>query len=164
MRLGGISRFVTWQARREGVGTAILKQILPPVKFLDAFTKDVISAGDGKGLKTLDSVPLIGKPLYWRMGPASEDIWDIRYKRQKKRLKKVQDRLERSKNKRKFRARNKEDLQALAAMRSFQSTLNKNRRQQNLLQAKESSPQIEKRLEALRENRKRIIKKFLGRM
>ncbi|NIP43268.1 MAG: hypothetical protein GWN61_15045, partial [candidate division Zixibacteria bacterium] len=106
----------------------------------------------------LDSVPLIGKPLFWRMGRGTlmkDDIWDIRYSREKKRLEKVGDRLERTENKRKFRVKNRADLNRLAVMRSFQGVLNKNRRQQNLLEAKEPTSAINEGLNRLRNSRKK---------
>jgi len=72
LRLFGISKFVTWKARTEGIGSALVKQILPPFKFIDSVTRDIVTAGDEKGLYTTKSVPLVGKLAYWHIGRGSE--------------------------------------------------------------------------------------------
>lgn len=68
LRLLGVSKFITWHARKEGVGSAIVKQIAPPFKAADAITKDIANAGDGKGLETTQSIPVVGKLYYWWFG------------------------------------------------------------------------------------------------
>ena len=68
LRLGGISKFITWKARTEGAASAMFRQILPPFKFIDSTTKDIWSAGDDKGLEAVGSVPFVGKLAYWHMG------------------------------------------------------------------------------------------------
>jgi len=68
LRLFGISKWVTWKAREEGVGSALLKQILPPMKVIDAVTKDITTAGDDKGLESVNSIPVGGKLYYWWFG------------------------------------------------------------------------------------------------
>jgi hypothetical protein len=71
-RLGGISKFVTWQARREGLRSAVVKQIAPPAKAADAILKDATEAGDGKGLETVQSIPIFGKFYYWWLGKGAD--------------------------------------------------------------------------------------------
>jgi hypothetical protein len=68
LRLLGISKFVTWKAREEGVGSAMVRQIAPPFKAIDSLTKDINSAGDEKGLEITQSIPLVGKLYYWWFG------------------------------------------------------------------------------------------------
>jgi hypothetical protein len=72
LRLFGVSKYITWQARMEGIGTAVAKQILPPFKFINAFYKDVKSLGDGKGFETIQSIPLVGKLYYWWFGKGAK--------------------------------------------------------------------------------------------
>jgi hypothetical protein len=74
LRLFGISKFVTWKAREEGVGSAAARQILPPVKLIDALTKDINNAWDGKGLETVGSIPIVGKLYYWWLGRGRDKI------------------------------------------------------------------------------------------
>jgi hypothetical protein len=71
-RLFGVGKFVTWQARTEGPRSAIVKQVAPPFKILDAVYKDVATAGDRKGLETTASIPLAGKLYYWWFGKGYE--------------------------------------------------------------------------------------------
>jgi hypothetical protein len=72
LRLFGISKFVTWKAREEGVGSALVRQIAPPFKAIDAISKDIASAGNEKGLETPASIPLVGKLYYWWFGKGAE--------------------------------------------------------------------------------------------
>jgi hypothetical protein len=74
LRLFGISKFVTWKAREEGVGSAAVRQISPPFKFIDSLSKDINSAGDEKGLETIGSIPVAGKLYYWWFGKGREKI------------------------------------------------------------------------------------------
>lgn len=71
-KLTGFGKFTIYKARQEGLWSAITKTALPPFKFLDALSKDIISAGDGKGLETIASIPFFGKILYWRYGKGFE--------------------------------------------------------------------------------------------
>jgi hypothetical protein len=74
LRLFGISKFVTWKAREEGVGSAMVRQIAPPFKLVDALSKDINKAGDEKGLESTASIPLIGKLYYWWFGKGKGKI------------------------------------------------------------------------------------------
>jgi len=68
LRLFGISKFVTWKARQEGVGSAMVRQIAPPFKAIDALTKDIATAGNEKGLQITQSIPIVGNLYYWWFG------------------------------------------------------------------------------------------------
>jgi len=77
-RLFGFSKWSIYEARSEGIGTAVMKTILPPAKSLDAAAKDVRSVykyyADGKEIKGFElpgSVPLAGKFYYWWFGKGS---------------------------------------------------------------------------------------------
>lgn len=167
LRLGGISRFVTWQARREGVGSAAAKQILPPFKLLDALTRDIYSFGDDKGFKSLDSVPLVGKLAYWRLGQGAEkkhDIWEIRYIKEKQRISKFEDRLEKAKDKKEFISENRDDFILSRRIKKFQSRLNRNKKLINKLESLKPSKKIHARIDLLKDRRSEMTRKFLGRM
>lgn len=72
-KLFGVSKYVTWQARTEGIGSAIVKQIAPPFKFLDALYRDVgnlftdLDALE-EGSEVVSSIPIAGKLYYWWFG------------------------------------------------------------------------------------------------
>jgi hypothetical protein len=162
LRLFGVSKFITWQARTEGAGTALAKQILPPFKFINAATKDFNSAGDGKGFETLSSVPIVGKLAYWHMGRGTSkrgDLWDRRLSKEKKRLNKIKDRVERNPEERSKYAK---DLAELKRINKFQSKLNDYRRRINRLKAREESKQIKLMIQNLEKRRTDLIKKYLG--
>jgi len=164
LRLMGVSKFVTWKARTEGVGSALTRQILFPVKFVDAAGKDIITAGDEKGLEVLGSVPLIGKLAYWHFGRGSlkrEDLWDRRFRKRKAKLNKTKDKLAISQNKSEFRVKYKEELSELRKINRLQGKLNKLRKRINRLKSKEETPANTKRILQLEKKRTETIKKFL---
>lgn len=167
LRLFGVSKFVTWQARREGVGTAIAKQILPPFKFIDAVTKDIISAGDDKGLRTPASIPLVGKFAYWHIGrgaDSKQDLWDIRWRKEKKRLNKIQERLNRSSSKEAFIASNKEDVVKSRRQGSIQGSLNRYRKRINKLKALDTTPSTRETIKDLEQRRTDIILMYFDKL
>jgi len=163
LRLFGVSKFVTWKARTEGVGSALTRQILPPFKFIDALTKDVVTAGDDKGLKTIESIPIVGKLAYWHLGRGSNnenELWDIRLNKEKARLNKVNDRLERSDNKSKFYLENRADIAERKRINKMQGKLNALRKKSNQLKKMKQTQEIEQRIEKLETARTEIIKKY----
>jgi hypothetical protein len=60
-KLFGLSKFTVYKMRDEGLGAGISKTIAPPFKIIDSLIKDISKAGDGKGLASVESVPLVGK-------------------------------------------------------------------------------------------------------
>ena len=158
-----MSKFVTWKARTEGIGSAISRQILPPFKFIDSITKDMISAGDGKGLEMLGSLPIIGKLMYWHMGRGKgkrKDLWDIRWSKKKKKLKALNERYEQSKNKFKFKQKHPE-WKDYGAMVQKQKEISRRTKRINALKSQEETKIIKKKIERLEKQRQESIKKFL---
>ena len=74
LRLFGVTKYTTVTARKEGVGTAITKTILPPqAGILNDIFKDIGKATSEEGLKinemrSMKYVPVVGKIYYWREG------------------------------------------------------------------------------------------------
>ncbi len=164
LRLGGISKFVTWKARTEGVGSAMAKQILPPFKFIDSITKDITHLGDNKGLETMSSVPLVGKLYSWHAGRGSKkrgDLWDRRWSSEKKDLTKINEGLKKSKNKFKFRRENIKKLNRYNRMKANQKKLNSLKKKINKLKSKKETKFIMKSIKRLEESRTKIITDFL---
>lgn len=100
LRLGGISKYITWQARTEGVGTALSRQVLPPFRFVDNLFRDTAAITgvedkyreftgrppkDFKGLRSVGSIPIVGKLYEWRFGIKSEAAKKSRKKQLRKR-------------------------------------------------------------------------------
>jgi uncharacterized protein (UPF0335 family) len=81
LKLFGFSKWTIYKARQEGIGSAALKTILPPMPLVDQLWKDIRTAGDKKGLEVVNSIPLVGKFYYWWLGrgsikkPLSDDIF-----------------------------------------------------------------------------------------
>jgi hypothetical protein len=163
LRLFGLSKYITWQARTEGVGTAMAKTVLPPFKFINAVYKDVASVGDDKGLETVQSIPIVGKLAYWHMGRGVSkrgDLWDNRLRKEKARLEKMNDRLERAENKSEFIRENRADFIARKRVNKMQGQLNKYRKNINNLKSREQTPEIIRRIETLEAARTNMIKRY----
>ena len=166
LRLFGVSKFVTWKARTEGVGSALARQILPPFKFVDSVGKDIIHAGDGKGLETLASVPILGKLAYWHIGRGTskrEDLWDRRLRKEKAKLNKVKDRFDKSKNKSQFSKDHRESLLKLRRLNRFQGVLNRYRKRINRLKSLGETRPRKKMIQQLEEKRTSLIRAYLSR-
>ncbi len=164
LRLFGVSKFVTWKARTEGVGSAIARQFLPPFKFIDSAGKDIITAGDEKGLEVIGSIPVLGKLAYWHLGRGTskrEDLWDRRLRKEKSKLNKVKSKLETSKNKPQFRQANRKALIRLNRANRLQGRLNEYKKRINRLKSLGENPTRKKAIQRLEQRRTGLIKAFL---
>lgn len=63
-----LSRYRKREIQKEGIGTGLVKQIVPPFQFVNALWKDITTAGDKKGLEITKSIPLVGKVFHSRFG------------------------------------------------------------------------------------------------
>lgn len=166
LRLAGVSKWVVWKARTEGIATASAKQILPPFKFLDALTKDVFSKNDGRGLETVSSIPFLGKMYYWHYGKGTgkrADLWDLRFKRQKDMLSWVEDEYEAAENKSAFKSEYREQIRRSKRIKAVQAEMNQYKRKINrLLKKEDSGENVAENIKRLRERRIQLIKRFLG--
>jgi len=69
-----LSTYDAANIQRDGLGRTILNKALPPSRWLDDISRDVLSAGDGKGLYSLRDIPIVGTELYNRVGRGKETI------------------------------------------------------------------------------------------
>jgi hypothetical protein len=73
-KLFGVNRYITWQARTEGIYSALTKQLLPPFSFVDNAGKDMYKMFTDpeqlreEGFESAQSIPLVGKLYYWWLG------------------------------------------------------------------------------------------------
>ena len=165
LRLFGVSKFVTWKARTEGVGSALIRQILFPVKFIDSLGKDVITAGDEKGLEMVRSVPVFGKLIYWHLGRGRskrEDLWNRRLRKRKAKLNEINDKLEKAKDKRAFRFKHIKELRELEQVNALQGKLNQKRKRINHLKSLKETTFRKKEIQRLEVERTNMIKEFLN--
>lgn len=78
LRLVGFSKFGIYKARQEGLPSAFLQSILPPTKFLNNLYKDIVSPPEeAKDLRSIQSIPLVGKLYYWWFGRGAEPKSDF---------------------------------------------------------------------------------------
>jgi SAM-dependent methyltransferase len=137
LRLFGVSKYVTWQARTDGAGTAAAKQILPPFKFLNAAYKDLLTTGDEKGLEMVGSIPVIGKLAYWHMGRGSynnKDYSEQKFSDKKRTLNSIKDKVEADP---KLRGKYIKELAQLKAVNKVQARMNEQTKRINKLKASE---------------------------
>lgn len=164
LRLFGISKFVTWKARTEGVASALARQILPPFKFIDSLGKDIISAGDEKGLEMLGSVPVVGKLAYWHIGRGTrkkEDLWDRRLSKKKSKLKKIKEEFDKAENKDAYRRTHWKELVEYREIQTLQNKANKKRREINKLKSKPESARLKKLIQTKEKERTELIKTYI---
>ena len=83
LRAVGFSKYLTWKIREEGLGSGLVRQILPPFKFIDSVSKDILK-GIENGSEVTQSIPLGGKLYYWWFGKGQ-------YKTKKRQTKKKTD-------------------------------------------------------------------------
>lgn len=164
LRLFGVSKYMTWKARTEGYGSAIVRQILPPFKFVDSLSKDILSAGDGKGLQTPQSVPVVGKLAYWHLGrgkDAHRDLWEIRFSKERRRLEEIKERVEENPD---LASKYRQEMRRLKAFRRAQYRINQMKSASNKLRQTErrTGSDYSARIDAVEQRRIAAIKRFLG--
>jgi hypothetical protein len=72
-----IAMFSTYDAaniQRDGLGSALLQKGLPPSRWVNDISQDILSVGDGNGLKSVRNIPIIGTELYNRIGRGKDTI------------------------------------------------------------------------------------------
>jgi hypothetical protein len=164
LRLFGISKFVTWKARTEGVGSALIRQILPPFKLIDSLGKDVITAGDEKGLEMLGSVPVVGKLAYWHLGRGTkkrEDLWARRLRTKRAKLKKIKEGLDKTEDRDTYRSKHWEELSEYREVQAFQSKVNKRTKEINKLKSKPESTILKKLIQRKEQEKTELIRDFM---
>ena len=83
LRLFGLSRYIAYEARREGPVTAAAKMVTPPVPFVEDPLRDIweFTKKDGKAtgqkiknMETWKNIPFFGKHYYWWFGGGAEKV------------------------------------------------------------------------------------------
>ena len=176
-KLAGLSKFITWQVRREGLGTAALKQILPPFAFVNAVGNDVMHATDinrhpknelwVNGLETTNSIPVVGKLVYWQIGRGTtkhKELSEIRFTKEKQKLNDVKDELEQldGDEKKQFYSEHKADLWRLKQAGRVQASANRLKEIINKQRAMPKSDEREAIISNLESKRDAVISRFVG--
>ena len=71
-KMFGIGKWVMYQARREGLMSALSRMILPPFKLMDDLYKDVVNMRELPEWDTWSNLPVFGKFYYWWFGRGSQ--------------------------------------------------------------------------------------------
>lgn len=171
LRLAGVSKFLTWKARTEGIGSALSRQILPPFKFFDSAAKDIYgkyeeatTGKEFKGYETLSSVPHFGKLSYWHAGRGEskrDDLWDKRLNKRKTELEDVKQGYESSDNKSEYIAKYRTELEELRLLKKFKVRINKIKVRINRLKSLEETANRKTLIADLQLKRTEMIKEFL---
>lgn len=162
LTLGGASRYLQTQIRKDGAGSALFGQILPPFKFVDSVTRDVF--GDtSDGLRVMDSVPIGGKLYYWHFGRGSEKrptLNEQEFKKLRKKTDKFKNKFEEADDKRLFLQTNIDQFRQMKMVESMQSSLNKNKSLINKLKDMDQTPNVQKRIAQLKQRRELMLENF----
>jgi hypothetical protein len=176
-KLAGLSKFITWQVRREGVGTAAIKQILPPFAFVNAVGNDIIHANDinrhpknemwVNGLDTTSSIPVVGKLVYWNFGRGTQkhkELSEIRFTKEKQKLNDVKDEFEQLEGdeKKQFYIEHKAEFARLKQAGHIQATAN---RLKGIINKQRAMPKTDEReavITRLEKQRDAVISQFVG--
>jgi len=73
LRIFGVSRYVFYNAQKDGLKDAVANQIVPGFGILDDVFKDVTNPPEELiNAETIKSIPLFGRPAYWWFGKGAE--------------------------------------------------------------------------------------------
>ena len=172
MTIGGASRYTKMQITREGFGSALTQQILPPMKFVNAASKDLYEGyrnyvtGDTStfdNARIIDSIPGVGKLAYWHFGRGSElkkSIDEQEFAKDSTASRLFKKQLENSDDKRLFIESNLDRFKQMKLEENFQSALTKNKAVINKLEKIPSTENVQTRLGQLKQQREQILKKY----
>ena len=173
LTMGGASRFVRLQVVKEGFGSALMQQILPPMKFVNAASKDVAEgyknhvSGDTSSFdhaRIIDSIPGLGKLYYWHYGRGTDlkkSISEQEFTKAGTDTRLFKKQLENSQDKRTFIESNLDRFKQMKVHENFQAALNRNKAVINKLEKIPSTANVQERLGQLKAQRESILKKYL---
>jgi len=172
LTLGGASKYMRMQITREGIGSTLVGQILPPFKFVDSIGKDIgqsykdYVSGDTMNLidaRTLESIPVAGKLAYWHWGRGSEykeSIAEREFKEAGKAAKLFKTQLENSKDKRLFLQSNLNDFKQMKLHENFQTQINGITQTINKLEKMNQTTNVVKRIGQLKNKKEEFMKRY----
>jgi len=172
LTMGGASRFTRMQVSKEGFGSAMLQQVLPPMKFINSASKDLAEgydnyvAGDVSRFdhaRIIDSIPGVGKLLYWHYGRGEENkksLAEQDFSKATKDAAMFKRQLENSTDKRVFIEANLDRFKQMKLQENFQAALNRNKAVINKLEKLPSTENVQTRLGQLKSQREQILKKY----
>jgi hypothetical protein len=173
LTIGGASRYTQMQISRQGFGSALSQQILPPMKFINSASKDIAEGynnyvtGDTSNFdnaRIIDSIPGIGKLYYWHFGRGEENkksIAEQEFTDAGKDARLFKKQLENSADKRLFIQSNLDRFKQMKLQENFQAALNRNKAVINKLEKIPSTENVQTRLGQLKAQREQLLKRYL---
>jgi len=172
LTMGGASKFVRMQTTREGLGSGLIGQILPPFRFVNSISKDLNQlygsyiTGDTidyDHARIVESIPIGGKLYYWHYG-RGEDYKKSSNEQEFGKISKEVDtfkkQLENSEDKRTFLNSNLDGFKQMKLHENFQSALNRNQAVINKLKKIDQTTNVRERLGQLQQQREVILKRY----
>jgi len=171
--LAGASRYVKMEVSKEGFGSAIGQQVLPPMKFINSASKDLAEGYDNyvsgdvtsfDHARIIDSIPVIGKLYYWHAGRGLENkksLAEKDFSEAGKDASLFKKQLENSQDKRLFIQSNLDRFKQMKVHENFQAALNRNKAVINKLEKIPSTENVQTRLGQLKIQREQILKKYI---
>ena len=172
LTMGGASKFVRMQTAREGLGSGLIGQILPPFRFVNSISKDLNQlygsyiTGDTidyDHARIVESIPIGGKLYYWHYG-RGEDYKKSSNEQEFGKISKEVDvfkkQLENSEDKRTFLNSNLDGFKQMKLHENFQSALNRNQAVINKLKKIDQTTNVRERLGQLQQQREGILKRY----
>ena len=172
LTMGGASKFVRMQTTREGLGSGLIGQILPPFRFVNSVSKDLNQlygsyiTGDTIDFdhaRIVESIPIGGKIYYWHYG-RGEDYKKSSNEQEFGKISKEVDifkkQLENSEDKRTFLNSNLDGFKQMKLHENFQSALNRNQAVINKLKKIDQTTNVRERLGQLQQQREVILKRY----
>lgn len=164
LTLGGANRYIRMQVNREGIGTALGKQVLPPFKFIDNIYKDISQdVTDLHSARFIDSIPVVGKLYYWHLGRGAENkesIAEQDFKKLGKDVREFKKRLENNTDKRSFVQANMSEYRQMKRHENVQGNLNKYTSLINKLKKVPQTENVKRRINQLEERKEQIMTRY----
>ncbi|MHA1749007.1 MAG: hypothetical protein ACTSYF_10260 [Promethearchaeota archaeon] len=167
LTMGGANRYVRMQARREGLGTAVGQIILPPFKFVNSLSKDILSGEiiDPGKARTLESLPLIGKLAYWNVGRGSEyrpSINEQEFNKIGKKFRLFKKEFKETNDKRLFLQANADDFKQMKIYENFSRGLKGITTLINKLKKLDQTTNIRRRIGQLTERQNQLRQRYFN--
>lgn len=172
LTMGGASKYVRMQTAREGLGSGLIGQILPPFRFINSLSKDL---GQGYGdyiagdtinfnhARIIESIPIGGKLYYWNYGRGEDykkSSAEQEFSSIGKDVKLFKRQFENAQDKRNFLNANLDKFKQMKLHENFQASLNRNQAVINKLKEITQTTNVRERLGQLKAQRELILKKY----
>ncbi len=172
LTIGGASKYIRMQTAKEGLGSGLSGQIMPPFRFVNSISKDLnedynkFIAGDTINFdhaRIIESIPGLGKLYYWHYGRGEDykkSINEQEFNKIGKDVNLFKKQLANSTDKRTFLNANLDKFKQMKLYENFHNSLNRNQAIVNKLKKIEQTTNVRERLGQLQQQREVILNKY----